>query len=47
MKNPMRFSAKKMMALLCILAVSGVGFAFAAMRFTNLGPTTGTTVQTS
>ena len=46
MKNPMRFSAKKLMALLCILTVSAVGFAFAAMRFTSLGPTNGTTVQT-
>lgn len=34
------------MALLCILTVSGVGFVFAAMRFTNLGPTSGTIVQT-
>jgi hypothetical protein len=46
MKNPMRFSAKKLMALLCILAVSAVGFAFAAMRFTNLGQMNGTVVQT-
>ena len=46
MKNPMRFSAKKLMALLCILTVSGVGFAFAAMRFTNLAQTNGTIVQT-
>ncbi|MGA3192344.1 MAG: hypothetical protein ABSD73_07505 [Candidatus Bathyarchaeia archaeon] len=46
MKNPMRFSAKKLLALLCILAVSAVGFGFAALRFTNFGRTNGTTVQT-
>jgi hypothetical protein len=46
MKSPLRFSAKKSLALLCILAVSTVGFGFAALRFTNLGRTNGTIVQT-
>jgi hypothetical protein len=46
MKNPMRFSAKKLMALICIIAVSATGFAFAAVRFTNLIQTNGTAVQT-
>ena len=49
MKNPMRFSAKKLMALLCILAVCAAGFAFAAIRFTNLAQTNSndSPVQTS
>ena len=47
MKNPMRFSAKKLMALLCILAVSIGGLAFAATRFASLTQTSGTTVQTA
>ena len=35
------------MALLCILAVSAVGVAFAAMRFTNVGLTNNPVIQTS
>ena len=46
MKNSMRFSARKLVALLCIVAVSAVGIAFAAMRFTNVSPTSSTMIQT-
>jgi hypothetical protein len=49
MKNPTRFSAKKLMALLCILAVCAAGLAFAAIKFTNSAQTNanGNSVQTS
>jgi hypothetical protein len=46
MKDSRRFSAKRLMALLCIVAVSVVGVAFAAMRFTGVGPMNGTVVKT-
>jgi hypothetical protein len=46
MKNPIRFSAKKLMALLCILAVCAAGLAFAAIKITNLTRTNGNPVQT-
>lgn len=46
MTNSMRFSSKKLLALLLIVAVSAVGVAFAAMRFTNMGLTNSTMVQT-
>jgi hypothetical protein len=46
MKNPMRFSAKKLIAILCILTVSAVGVAYAAVMFTNLGLKNDTVTQT-
>lgn len=46
MTNSMRFSSKKLLALLLIVAVSAVGVAFAAMRFTNMGLTNSTMIQT-
>jgi hypothetical protein len=46
MKNSMRFSARKLLALLLIVAISAVGVAFAAMRFSNIGVTDITVIQT-
>jgi hypothetical protein len=46
MKNSMRVSARKLVALLCIVAVSAVGIGFAAMRFTNVGLTDSTLIKT-
>jgi hypothetical protein len=46
MKNSMRISARKLVALLCIAAVSAVGVVFAAMRLTNVGVINGTIIQT-
>jgi hypothetical protein len=46
MVDSMRFSSRKLVALLCIVAVCTVGVAFAAMRFTNSGLTDSTVVQT-
>jgi len=46
MGNSMRFSAKKLMALLCIIvAVSAVGAVFAAVRLAVVSPVSSTTVQ--
>ncbi|HXX86943.1 MAG TPA: hypothetical protein VEH86_00660 [Candidatus Acidoferrum sp.] len=38
MKNLMHVSARKLVAVLCIVAVSAVSVAFAAVRFTSVGP---------
>jgi hypothetical protein len=46
MKNSMRISTRKFVALLCIIAVSAVGVAFATMRFTNVGIKGSAVIQT-
>jgi len=47
MRNSMRFSPKKLAALLLIVAVCTVGVAFAAMKFTNNASTDSTVLQTT
>ena len=46
MGNSMRFSSRKLVALLCIVVVCTVGVAFAAMRFANTGLKDSTVIQT-
>jgi len=42
----MHVSARKLLALLCIVAVSAVGVGFAAMRYANVGLTNSTIIKT-